>query len=169
MIPRARPNRVSNMFKFCFFAIAALAGCGLSASQAQQIQVPMSPERFDTGTSKTGSSAGTLKFGEFLGRRAVYLPSGLLNRERGKLPRRRCGSRCGKQTRRSVYRNCLQDRIRSKFGNDLPEAGRFGHHRSDAVYPATERGRHLATAQYESRESQGTYSRKPVDSYEDRC
>jgi hypothetical protein len=66
------------MFKFCFFAIAALAGCGLSASQAQQIQVPMSPERFDTGTSKTGSSAGTLKFGEFLGRRAVYLPSGLL-------------------------------------------------------------------------------------------
>jgi hypothetical protein len=91
------------------------------------------------------------------------------NRERGKLPRRRCGSRCGKQTRRSVYRNCLQDRIRSKFGNDLPEAGRFGHHRSDAVYPATERGRHLATAQYEPRESQRTYPRQPVDSYEDRC
>ena len=66
------------MFKFCFFAISALSGCGLAASQAQQIQVPMSPERFDTGTSKTGSSAGTLKFGEFLGRRAVYLPSGLL-------------------------------------------------------------------------------------------
>ena len=66
------------MFKFCFFAIAALAGCGLSASQAQQIQVPMSPERFDTGTSKTGSSAGAIQFGEFLGRRAVYLPSGLL-------------------------------------------------------------------------------------------
>jgi len=66
------------MFKFCFFAIAALAGCGLSASQAQQIQVPMSPERFDTGISKTGSSAGTIQFGEFLGRRAVFLPSGLL-------------------------------------------------------------------------------------------
>jgi len=45
---------------------------------AQQIQVPMSPERFDTGTSKTGSSAGAIQFGEFLGRRAVYLPSGLL-------------------------------------------------------------------------------------------
>jgi hypothetical protein len=66
------------MFKFCFFAIAALAGCSLSASQAQQIQVPMSPERFDIDTSKTGSSVGTLKFGEFLGRLAVYLPSGLL-------------------------------------------------------------------------------------------
>ena len=66
------------MFKFCFFAVAALAGCGLSASQAQQIQVPMSPERFDTGTPKTGSSAGAIQFGEFLGRRAVYLPSGLL-------------------------------------------------------------------------------------------
>lgn len=65
------------MFKFCFFAVAALAGCGLSASQAQ-IQVPMSPEHFDNGTSKPESSAGTLKFGEFLGRRAVYLPSGLL-------------------------------------------------------------------------------------------
>jgi len=78
MIPRVRPNRVSNMFKFCFFAVAALAGCGLSASQAQQIQVPMSPERFDTGTPKTGSSAGAIQFGEFLGRRAVYLPSGLL-------------------------------------------------------------------------------------------
>src|ERR1700688_1454022 len=77
MIPRIRPNRVSNMFKFCFFAVAALAGYGLSASQAQ-IQVPMSPERFDTGTSKTGSSAGAIQFGKFLGRRAVYLPSGLL-------------------------------------------------------------------------------------------
>jgi hypothetical protein len=66
------------MFKFCFFAIAALAGCGLSASQAQQIQVPMSSDRFDTGISKTGSSMGAIQFGEFLGRRAVYLPSGLL-------------------------------------------------------------------------------------------
>ena len=67
------------MFKFCFFAIVALAGCGLSASQAQQIQVPMSLERFDTGTSKTGPSTGAMQFGEFLGRRAVYLPSGLLS------------------------------------------------------------------------------------------
>lgn len=42
------------MFQFCFFAIAALAGRGLLASQAQQIQVAMSPECFDIGTSKTG-------------------------------------------------------------------------------------------------------------------
>ena len=36
----------------------------------------MSPQRFDTGTSKTGSSAGAIQSGEFLG--AVYLPFGLL-------------------------------------------------------------------------------------------
>lgn len=50
----------------------------LTISQAQQIQVPMSPEHFDTGASKAGSPAGAIQFGEFLGRRAVYLPSGLL-------------------------------------------------------------------------------------------
>ena len=61
------------MFKFPSLAIVALAGCLLSASQAQQIQVPMSPGSFDTGISKTAA-----QFGEFLGRRAVYLPSGLL-------------------------------------------------------------------------------------------
>src|SRR5579872_5961189 len=66
------------MLKFCFFAIAALAGGGLSASQAQPIQVPMSPERFEGGMSKAGSSTGAIQFGEFLGRHAVYLPSGLL-------------------------------------------------------------------------------------------
>jgi len=48
------------------------------ASNAQPIQVPMSPGHFDAGTSKTGSSAVAPQFGEFLGRSAVYLPSGLL-------------------------------------------------------------------------------------------
>ena len=57
---------------------AAESAGKLSAAQAQQIQVPMSPDGFDTGTSKAGSSAGTIQFGEFLGRRAVYLRSGLL-------------------------------------------------------------------------------------------
>src|SRR5215469_4338732 len=61
------------MFKFPALAIVALAGCLLSVAQAQQIQVPMSPAHFDVGTSKTPA-----QFGEFLGRRAVYLPSGLL-------------------------------------------------------------------------------------------
>jgi hypothetical protein len=66
------------MFKLCSLPVATLAGCFLSISQAQHITVPTSPERFDTYTPKTGSSAGALQFGEFLGRRAVYLPSGLL-------------------------------------------------------------------------------------------
>ena len=154
MIPRVRPYRVSNMFKFCFFTIAALAGCSLSVSQAQRVHDPHVARAFRYRTSKTGSSAGAIQFGEFLGRRAAYLPSGLLTVKGANLSRRRRGSRCGKQARRPVYRNCLQDGIRSKFGNDLPEAERFGHHRSDAVYPATERGRHLAIAQYEPRENQ---------------
>jgi hypothetical protein len=60
------------MFKFPFFAIAVLGG--FSASQAQPIPVPMSPEHFDTSISQ----AGAPQFGEFLGRNAVYLPSGFL-------------------------------------------------------------------------------------------
>jgi hypothetical protein len=48
------------------------------ASDAQPIQVPMSPGRFDLSTSKAGFSAIAPQFGEFLGRSAIYLPSGLL-------------------------------------------------------------------------------------------
>lgn len=66
------------MSRFCLFAIAALAGSVLSAAQAQQVQIPISPEHFDTGTSKTGSPAVAAQFGDFLGRSAIYLPSGLL-------------------------------------------------------------------------------------------
>jgi hypothetical protein len=62
-----------SMLKFHSLLVAALAVCLLSASQAQLIQVPMSPEHFDTDTFKTAA-----QFGEFLGRRAVYLSSGLL-------------------------------------------------------------------------------------------
>ena len=62
-----------SMFKYRFLLVAALAVCFLPALQAQQIQVPMSPEHFDTGTYNTAA-----QFGEFLGRRAVYLPSGFL-------------------------------------------------------------------------------------------
>jgi hypothetical protein len=76
-ILRVPPIRVC-MSKFSFFAITALAGCSLSASHAQPIRVPMSPGHFDAGTSKTGSSAVAPQFGEFLGRSAIYLPSGLI-------------------------------------------------------------------------------------------
>ena len=57
---------------------AAESAVKLPAAQPQLIQIPMSSEHFDVDTSKAGSSAGAIQFGEFLGRRAVYLPSGLL-------------------------------------------------------------------------------------------
>jgi Domain of Unknown Function (DUF1080) len=41
-------------------------------------EVNMSPENFDIDTSKAVSSGSATQFGEFLGRRAIYLPSGLL-------------------------------------------------------------------------------------------
>lgn len=41
-------------------------------------EVNMSPENFDIDTSKTVSSGSAIQFGEFLGRRAIYLSSGLL-------------------------------------------------------------------------------------------
>src|ERR1700753_154599 len=66
------------MFKFSLFSIVALFVSGLSASVAQQIQVPMSPESFSTDIAGATSSVKTAQFGEFLGRHAVYLPSGLL-------------------------------------------------------------------------------------------
>jgi hypothetical protein len=67
------------MFKFCVLTVAALAGCFSSVSQAQSIPVPMSPESFEVDTARTGSSERAIQFGDFLGRRAVYLPSGFLN------------------------------------------------------------------------------------------
>jgi hypothetical protein len=74
---RFRPIRFWHSFKLCALTVGVLAGCLVSVSQAQNISVPMSPESFDIDASKTGSSA--IQFGEFLGRRAVYLPSGLLS------------------------------------------------------------------------------------------
>ena len=66
------------MFKFCVLTVAALAGCFCSVSQAQSIPVPMSPASFEIDTSRMGSSDRAIQFGDFLGRRAVYLPSGFL-------------------------------------------------------------------------------------------
>ncbi len=71
--------RIWRMSKFCVLTVAALAGCSISVSQAQHIPVHMLPESFDINTSRTGSSERAIQFGDFLGRRAVYLPSGFLN------------------------------------------------------------------------------------------
>jgi len=76
---RSRAIQGWHMFKFCVLTVAALAGCFISVSQAQPIPVPMSPASFEIDTSRTGSSERAIQFGDFLGRRAVYLPSGFLN------------------------------------------------------------------------------------------
>lgn len=80
---RSRAIRDRHMFKFCVLTVAALAGSFTSVSRAQAIPqpipVPMSPANFEIDTSRTGSSERAIQFGDFLGRRAVYLPSGFLN------------------------------------------------------------------------------------------
>jgi hypothetical protein len=70
--------RIWHSFKFFTLAVVALTGCLVSVSQAESIPVHMSSESFDVDSSKASSSGGAIQFGEFLGRRAVYLPSGLL-------------------------------------------------------------------------------------------
>ncbi len=66
-------------YKFWVLSAAAVAGCFISVSQAQAIPVPMSPASFEIDSSRTGLSERAIQFGDFLGRRAVYLPSGFLN------------------------------------------------------------------------------------------
>lgn len=65
------------MFNFRALAVA-LAGCSISVLQAQPIPARMSPESFDIDNSRTSSSGSVAQFGTYLGRRAIYLPSGLL-------------------------------------------------------------------------------------------
>ena len=67
------------MLKICTLIVSALTGCVSSVSQAQPVPVNMSPGNFEVSTPRTGSSGDGVQFGEFLGRRAVYLPSGFLN------------------------------------------------------------------------------------------
>src|SRR4051812_49423397 len=66
------------MLKISTLIVYALIGCVFSVMHAQPVRVPMSPDNFETATAPTGPSGNAIQFGEFLGRRAVYLPSGLL-------------------------------------------------------------------------------------------
>ncbi len=66
------------MLKLCTLIPFALIGYAFSVTQAQSISVPMTPGSFELASSRTGSSGDGIQFGEFLGRRALYLPSGLL-------------------------------------------------------------------------------------------
>jgi hypothetical protein len=64
------------MLKIRTLIVSALTGCMFSVMHAQPVQVPMSPDNFEIPASPSGNA---IQFGEFLGRRAVYLPSGFLN------------------------------------------------------------------------------------------
>src|SRR4051794_39192334 len=59
-------------------AAASLAVYFTIVLQAQYIPVQTLPESFDISNSRTASPGSAAQFGTFLGRRAIYLPSGLL-------------------------------------------------------------------------------------------
>jgi hypothetical protein len=73
-----RPTWISLMLKICTLTVSALISSVFSIMQAQPIPVPMSPDDFEIATSLTATSGNAPQFGEFLGRRAVFIPSGLL-------------------------------------------------------------------------------------------
>src|SRR4051794_37141264 len=75
---RSRPIGILRMATFRALIVATLAGYFTSVLQAQHIPVHMSPESFDIDNSRRSSSGSAAQFGTFVGRRAVYLPSGLL-------------------------------------------------------------------------------------------
>jgi len=66
------------MLKLCSLITSVLIGCVSSVTHAQPIPVQLSPDNFELLSSRTGPSGNGIQFGEFLGRRAVYLPSGFL-------------------------------------------------------------------------------------------
>jgi hypothetical protein len=72
-------NRSWKKFKCSALMISALAGWFPSAARGQPIPVPMSAESFTIDTARASTPGNSAQFGDFLGRRAVYLPSGFLN------------------------------------------------------------------------------------------
>jgi len=62
----------------CTLLVASFVASPVSASPAKSIQVPMSAVNFELPALSAGSPTGGPQFGEFLGRMAVYLPSGLI-------------------------------------------------------------------------------------------
>jgi hypothetical protein len=63
---------------FCTLLAVAFAANPVNASPARHIQVPMSTENFDISFPNGGSPAAGPQFVDFMGRKAVYLPSGLI-------------------------------------------------------------------------------------------
>lgn len=76
-----RPAAISLGRKIIFSTLlaASFAAGPVSASPPQPIQVPMSAESFALSTPNGPSTTTGPQFLEYLGRKAVYLPTGLLN------------------------------------------------------------------------------------------
>lgn len=72
-------NQSWNKFKCSALMISALAGSFTSVARGQPIPVPLSAESFKIDTASAGTPDNSVQFEDFLGRRAVYLPSGFLN------------------------------------------------------------------------------------------
>src|SRR5258707_301847 len=75
-------NNALNRMALCVCLLSTLS---IARGAAQAVPVPASPESFDMDTSKTASVGGGVQFGEFLGRRVIDLPAGLLNVKGAKL------------------------------------------------------------------------------------
>src|SRR3569833_4230294 len=88
-LPRSLKRHHAIVVPCCKFILSTLLTLSspanrLSASPSQPIHVPMSPESFVV-SNPNGASATGPQFLDYLGRKAVYLPSGLLNVKGSKL------------------------------------------------------------------------------------
>jgi len=72
-------SRASHTLRFLIVVAASLGSYCTSVAQARSISVPTSPASFEIDNARTGAHGDKVQFGDFLGRRAIYLPSGLLS------------------------------------------------------------------------------------------
>jgi hypothetical protein len=82
---RSAARALRRWFVFCTLLVACFAAGPASASPSQRIEVPMSAESFEIPAPSAGSATAGPQFVEYLGHKAVYLPSGLIGVKGSKL------------------------------------------------------------------------------------
>jgi hypothetical protein len=85
VLPRFATLQRGRRSLFAALIAASAAIIPASASPTRSIHVPMSPESFVASTPNGPSANSGPQFGEFLARKAVYLPSGLITVRGSKL------------------------------------------------------------------------------------
>ena len=85
IFPRSAATILRRGIALCTVLAACFAAAPASSAPTEPIQVPMSAESFTQSNPNGGSAAPAPQFTEFLGRKAVNLPSGLLNVKGSKL------------------------------------------------------------------------------------